>query len=611
MIHHALKLLFVLAASLCCAAAPLNDATLQKYFEGEVARIQAKSFEGIESSEDWKRERPRLVRELREMLGLEPMPARGDLKAVVTGKVEREGIVVEKVHFQSSPGLYVTGNLYRPAQVEGRLPAVLYVCGHGQVKTNGVSYGNKVAYQHHGSWFARNGYVCLTIDTIQLGEIEGVHHGTYREGMWWWNSRGYTPAGVEAWNSIRALDYLETRPEVDKERMGVTGRSGGGAYSWWVAALDERVKVAAPVAGITDLRDHVVDGVVEGHCDCMYFVNTHQWDYPMVAALVAPRALLIANSDKDTIFPLDGVVRTHEVAAKVYGWMGAEKNLGLLITEGPHKDTQDLQLPVFRWFNRQLKGEDSLIEMAATKLFTPQELKVFEKIPEDEITSRVHESFVPMAKVSSDPMTSAKAMEVRTHLTEKVFKGSPEPAEDFRVEKKRAGAGKLEISFNSQKSVRLRMLLEEKPSAKRIELLVVDEDVDDKELAEWFEEEGANSEMRGVLFVRGPRISSEDKERAIAHMRRRYMLVGQTLDTMRVSDILAARHLLWKEFKGVPVTFSGRGRHAANVMLGRIIDSDIRLGEVKLDREDSPDHLNLLRVTSWEEIERIARWHEL
>ena len=148
------------------------------------------------------------------------------------------------------------------------------------VKTNGVSYGNKIVYQHHGAWFARNGYVCLIIDTIELGEIEGDHHGTAPRGMWWWNSRGYTPAGVEAWNCIRALDYLETRPEVDKTRFGVTGRSGGGAYSWWIAALDERIKVAAPVAGITDLQNHVVDGAVEGHCDCMFMVNTYRWDYP-------------------------------------------------------------------------------------------------------------------------------------------------------------------------------------------------------------------------------------------------------------------------------------------------------------------------------------------
>ncbi|MCP4507687.1 MAG: prolyl oligopeptidase family serine peptidase, partial [Fuerstiella sp.] len=224
----------------------------------------------------------------------------------------------EKLHFESMPGLYVTANLYLPAKIDKALPTVLYVCGHARVKEGDVSFGNKTGYQHHGAWFARNGYACLTIDTVQLGEIEGVHHGTYRYDRWWWNARGYTPAGVEAWSCIRALDYLETRSEIDSERIGVTGRSGGGAYSWWIAALDERIKCAIPVAGIATLRNHVVDGCVEGHCDCMYMLNTHRWDYATVAALVAPRPLLISNSDKDRIFPLDGVVKVHRQVRHIY-----------------------------------------------------------------------------------------------------------------------------------------------------------------------------------------------------------------------------------------------------------------------------------------------------
>ena len=119
-------------------------------------------------------------------------------------------------------------------------------------------------YQHHGIWFAKNGYVCLIIDTIQLGEIEGIHHGTYSKNRWWWISRGYTPAGVEAFNSMRAIDYLISRPEVDASRLGVTGRSGGGIYSWWLSAIDERIKVTVPTAGITDLKNYVVDGCVDG-----------------------------------------------------------------------------------------------------------------------------------------------------------------------------------------------------------------------------------------------------------------------------------------------------------------------------------------------------------
>ena len=204
---------------------------LTKYLRQETDKIAASCLTNVQTLSDWQSHRAELRRQAAEMLGLNPMPERTELKAVVTGRIERDGFTVEKVYFQSRPHLYVTANLYLPKPFPKPAPAVLYLCGHSPVVSNGVSFGNKVAYQHHGIWFARNGYVCLIVDTLQWGEITGHHWGTFREGAWWWNSRGYTPAGVEAWNAIRALDYLDSRPEVDAGRIGVTGRSGGGAYS--------------------------------------------------------------------------------------------------------------------------------------------------------------------------------------------------------------------------------------------------------------------------------------------------------------------------------------------------------------------------------------------
>ncbi len=363
------------------------------YLRGRTEAIEAACLNDIDTLAKWEERRGEYREKLFDMLGLFPRPEKTDLAAVVTGKVEREKFSVEKLHFQSRPGLYVTGNLYLPKNVDKPAPAILYLCGHGAVKKDGVSYGNKVTYQHHGAWFAEHGYVCLIIDTLQLGEIEGIHHGTHRENMWWWISVGYTPAGVEAWNCIRALDYLETRPEVDRERMGVTGRSGGGAYSWWIAALDDRIKAAAPVAGVTDLRNHVIDGVVEGHCDCMYFLNTHRWDYPQMAALVAPRPLLIANTDSDNIFPLDGVLRVHDKVKRIYELHNAADKLGLQISPGPHKDTQELQIAAFKFFDKYLRGEERVIERAATKQFEPEELKVFAALPNDQRNTTIHETF--------------------------------------------------------------------------------------------------------------------------------------------------------------------------------------------------------------------------
>ncbi|MEZ6064679.1 MAG: prolyl oligopeptidase family serine peptidase [Planctomycetaceae bacterium] len=400
-----------------------GDRLTRQYIVEAAERIEADTAARLADPEKWTEQRAEYRRQLHDMLGLDPLPQKTPLEPVITGIVEHDEFTVEKLHFQSLPGLYVTGNLYVPKGLAAPAPAILYVCGHGRVVKDGVPLGNKTHYQHHGTWFARHGYVCLTIDTIQLGEIEGLHHGTYREGMWWWHSRGYTPAGVEAWNCIRSLDYLETRPEVDKDRLGVTGRSGGGAYSWWTAALDERIKVAVPVAGITSMRNHVIDDCIEGHCDCMFQVNTYRWDYPLLAALVAPRPLLISNTDKDGIFPLDGVYDVYAKVRPLWEYLKVPRQLGFHITEGPHSDTQELQVHAFVWFDRFLMKQERLIHKPAEKFFPPETLKVFDKLPADERVTTVHEWFVPVAENpvpdSADEWTLMKSrwsVGMRTHV---------------------------------------------------------------------------------------------------------------------------------------------------------------------------------------------------
>jgi dienelactone hydrolase len=555
----------------------------------ETQQLAARSLQDIESLADWEAKKPQFRRQLLEMLGLDPLPPRSDLKATITGTIERDGLVVERLHFQSRPGLYVTANLYRPKQVAEPLPAVLYVCGHGQVKIDGISYGNKVNYQHHGAWFARNGYVCLIIDSVQLGEIEGIHHGTHREGMWWWNSRGYTAAGAEAWNCVRALDYLQSRPEVDGKRLGVTGRSGGGAYAWWIATIDERIQAACPVAGITDLQNHVVDGCVEGHCDCMFMVNLYRWDYEQVAALVAPRPLLILNTDKDSIFPLSGVVRLHAGVRRIYDFYDAPEKLGLVITEGPHKDTQELQLPVMRWFNRWLKRDETPVANYAEKLFEPAELKVLSEIPADEITSRCYENFTVLADDQAELQPAAAIAALR----EKTFgawpdavaaDGSSVPAASRVAEFADAGLKLTIYDLQSSPAIGLRLYCFEPTSiepTRAATLEILDEPTwgarmgacqgafgsilqsehamlersgralrssagGESSAVGWLDEV-RKGRSRHILFApRGIGLSALSAEpKYLTHLRRRFMLLGTTLASMQVWDCLqAARQTL-------------------------------------------------------------------
>lgn len=386
------------------------------YLSARTKALQQDIVSEVNTKEDWLARRPELLRQLQEMLGLDPLPVRTDLQATITGTEEADEVIVEKIHFQSLPGLYVTANFYRPKKSEKPLPTILYLCGHGAVKENGISYGNKVHYQRHGAWFASNGYNCLVVDSLQLGEIEGMHHGTYRFNRWDWLNRGYTPAGVEAWNCIRALDYLETREEVDASKIGVTGRSGGGAYSWWIAALDERIQCAVPVAGITDLENHVIDGCIEGHCDCMFFVNTYRWDYGVLSAMVAPRPLLISNTDRDPIFPLEGVVRVHAKTRKIYQLMGANENVALQITAGEHVDTQELHIHAFRWFNHHLRGDDEMITKVAKPLFTKEQLRVFQQLPAEERNTTIHDQFVTWVANPGIPDSFEELQKRREHI---------------------------------------------------------------------------------------------------------------------------------------------------------------------------------------------------
>lgn len=528
-----------------------NTKNMRKYFAHQVNRLggQLTKYKTLEA---WEKQRPVLKKQFMEMLNLDPLPEKTDLGITFTGTVEHKDFAVHKVYFESMPGLYVTGNLYMPRNLKKKAPAVLYVCGHGKVKIDGVSYGNKVYYQHHGTWFARNGYVCLIIDSLQLGEIEGLHHGTYRHGMWWWHNRGYTPASIEAWNCIRALDVLESVEDVDRERIGVTGRSGGGAYSWYAAALDERVKAAIPVAGITDLEDHVVGDVIEGHCDCMFFNNTYEWDYPMMAALVAPRALLISNTDKDSIFPLVGVQRTHAQVKHIYELYGKANQLGLHIVDGPHKDTQKLRIHAFSWLNRFLKGDtESVITDTGEKPFKPEELKVFKALPDDEINTKIHESFVKVnqAKVPENfESWEIEKQRLNHYLDVQVFRswvGNAESPKVKQVHEQLLGDAKaIYYEVETQPGVVLQ-LVEVRPNVLRTnptnEKYPATLRFTDQEKVAGQAKLGV--EGKNVTYLMLPRGDGLTKWVAKRKGReqdllRRYALLGQTEDGMAALDVL-------------------------------------------------------------------------
>ncbi|MBN2508523.1 MAG: prolyl oligopeptidase family serine peptidase [Verrucomicrobia bacterium] len=593
-----------------------GDEMIQAYLAAEATRLHASFTNDVRSPADWESRRAVWREEYLYMLGLWPLPARTPLHAAVTGTLEGDGYRVDLVHYQSRPRLYVTGNLYRPAGggAGGRLPAVLYVCGH----SNQGRSGNKTAYQSHGIWFARHGYVCLMVDSLQLGEIAAIHHGTYRENRWWWHSRGYTPAGVECWNGIRGIDYLVSRPDVDPERIAVTGISGGGAATFWIAAADGRVKVAVPVSGMADLPSYVTNRVINGHCDCMFLHNTFQWPWTRIAALIAPRAQLFANSDADRIFPMDANERVIARLERVYSLHGRSDWVDAVVSIGGHAYRQDLRQAAYRFINAHLKHDPRPVDDSEVDLVTGDpknrlypipldRLRVFPQesdIPRDELNTAIDRHFVPMASV--DPPTARSFPDWKNTLLAELrrvsFRTFPERIPPARW---RARGQAAEAHIETEPGIAVRLLeLTNAPAAPgptRLLLGIGDADSGGSFIG-MLRGLGRPGEAVYLCEPRGMGATRWTEKNPPNYVKRSHALLGSTVDTGRVRDVIAAARALRGRHGGqVPLTVVGEGAAAVLAAYAALLEPEISgavLRRPLLTHMDAaaPQFLNVLRV---------------
>ncbi|HEY7424239.1 MAG TPA: prolyl oligopeptidase family serine peptidase, partial [Gemmataceae bacterium] len=477
-------------------------------------------------------------------------------------------------------------------KITGKLPAILYLCGHSGRGRD----GNKTAFQDHGMWFATNGYVCLLIDTLQLGEIAGIHHGTYREGRWWWQARGYTPAGVECWNGVRALDYLVSRPDVDAERLGVTGISGGGAATFWISAADERVKVAVPVSGMSDLESYVSHKVINGHCDCMFLVNTYQWQWTTIAALIAPRPLLFANSDSDRIFPMDGNRRIIARLRQLYKMYDKPELVEDYVSKGGHAYRPDLRVAIFKWINKHLKHDTGDVKDADFKPLEGKELRVFPEdkdIPKDALNGRIDETFVPLAQVKlpkEGEFAEWKKSLVK-ELREKSFRVLPKDIPPLQ------GESDSRKSFVSEGEMKV-ILTPVSQSPEPEDLIVTVGPI--KEVSGTIETLKIvfGKENPWHLLPRGVKEGTWTRKSPPNYLERSHALLGRTVDEGRVWDILAAVKYLQKE-KKAPARVIGFGQAGILVAYAALFEPSIKevvIVDPPVSHRDGPIFLNVLRV---------------
>jgi dienelactone hydrolase len=325
--------------------------------------------------EAWAPRAEQVRMQLRVALGLWPEPTRTPLNAVIHGRIERDEYTVEKVFFESMPGFFVTGNLYRPKGKAGPFPAVLCTHGHWkdarfiirgneemkkELESGGerLAEGGRSMFQSIGVQLARMGCVAFVYDMLGNSDSQQIRYEiahafkTQRPEM---NTREnwglFSPQaethmqsimGLQTWNSMRALDFLTALPEVDPKRLACTGASGGGTQTMLLAAVDPRLAVECPAV--------MVSTAMQGGCVCenasLLRVGTGNIEF---AALFAPKPLGMTSANDWT---KEMETKGFPELKQHYAMMGAPQNVALWAhTNFPHNYNIVTREHIYAWFN--------------------------------------------------------------------------------------------------------------------------------------------------------------------------------------------------------------------------------------------------------------------
>ena len=324
----------------------------------------------------WAQRAERVRRRILIAEGLWPMPTKGPLNAVIHGRVERDGYSVEKVYFESAAGFFVTGNLYRPKNVTGKVPAVLFTHGHwkdarlsesddaelrGEIATGQERFedGGKSRFQSMCVQLARMG--CVVWQWDMLGDSDSqqissaLNHGFAKQrpemnttenwGLFSPQAEAHLEStmGLQTWNSIRSLDFVLGLPEVDSTRIAVTGASGGGTQTIMVSAVDPRVTLSFPAV--------MVSTAMQGGCTCenasLLRIGTGNVEF---AALFAPKPLGMTCADDWT---KEMSTKGFPELKRLYSFLGAPNNVMLSRGEHfPHNYNAVSRSAFYTWLNR-------------------------------------------------------------------------------------------------------------------------------------------------------------------------------------------------------------------------------------------------------------------
>jgi Acetyl xylan esterase (AXE1) len=393
----ALVLLLALAQSASLAQeTPKNDLRLTEIRHLDLTY----DFAGYRSQEEWLDRAARLKKQILVSAGLWPAPAKTHLQPTIFGKVDRGDHTVEKVYFESYPGFYVTGNLYRPKNVSGKIPSVLCPHGHwtyGRLENQQLNSGPARAAS-----FARQGYIAFSYDMVGYNDSAAISHrfaaghrenAVDRESLWSVNL-----LGLQLWNSIRSIDFLLTLPEVDPERVACTGESGGGTQTFLLTAVDDRVKLSAPV--------NMVSFLMQGGSVCENAPNLRiDTNNVEIASLAAPRPMMMVSATGD--WTKNMMASEYPAVGRIYKLFDAEDKLTAIQIDAAHNYNQPSREAVYGWFSHWFlgKAETTPVKERGNAVAPINDLLVFfgRPRPENELNeSQLTENLIETRKKQLD-----------------------------------------------------------------------------------------------------------------------------------------------------------------------------------------------------------------
>jgi len=335
------------------------DNALYKYFcSTAFQQLEERKaiIDNLQSKEDWIERQEDVREKLLDIIG--PFPEKTPLNVKVSGIIHKEGYRVEKLIYESQPGYYVTSALFIPENLKGRAPAILNPIGHST-----MSFRRDI-YQHTIINLVKKGFIVLTYDQIGQGERLQYYEaatGKARFGSTQEHSypgaqcfiSGYSPARYFIWDGIRGIDVLLSRKEVDPDRIGLTGLSGGGTSTAFIGAIDDRIHAAAPECFITNFNYLFRSrGPQDAEQNLFQFIY-QGLDHPDLIEARAPKPTLISSTTRD-FFSIQGARETFQEAGRAFTALGAEGNLQMTEEDHVHGFTTKNREAIYAFFQKHL-----------------------------------------------------------------------------------------------------------------------------------------------------------------------------------------------------------------------------------------------------------------